>query len=480
MPDICVIYASEDRNVVSRLVKILSDKWDVWWDQEIDEGNWEKHTKKAIANSRCVVPVWSARSVNKDIVTDEANLAKKLGKSIYPFRIDEVDLPLGHGSLNFTDAFGWRGASRDPCLIQLIAKLERGLASSIQPGKGTRPTSLRLNEKDVRVPCFLRSVSSFETQLRPDACVTALELQQADAVLVSAYDMAHFKGRRKIQKTLSDLQARGALVVLDSGNYEAFRMNKLSKRDRNAWSREHYVSVLKRVPYDFAFCFDNLRPRGTAKTIAWDAICRTREDQDVARNKQVCPIIHIPEDKTGRSQVEMLPEIFLQVAEKLQPLVVAVAERELGDGIIERATVVATIRKALRELDWYQPIHLLGTGNPLSIAIFSAAGADMFDGLEWCRTVADDKTGLLYHYQQYDFFRYQTRLAASPIVRAWVDHPNVSFAAKAALHNLEFLSNWMREVQERLHRGTIDRFLAKRLPNEAFDDLAKKIPDVFG
>lgn len=481
MPDICVIYASEDRDVVSRLVKFLGAKWDVWWDQEIDQGNWQEHAKEAIRISRCVVPVWSARSVSKDIVIDEANFSKKLGKPIFPFRINDIDPPWGHGTSNFTDAFGWRGASRDPGLAQLITKLERGLEPSTKGGKNKRPVVLGLGTKEVRLPCFLRSVSSFETQLRPDACITALEMQQADAVMVSAYDMDHVENRRKIRKTLGEMRARGALVVLDSGNYEAFRMKNLSKKGPGAWSPDRYARVLRRVPCDFAFCFDNLNPHGTVETIARDAIRRTREAQDVVRNKQVCPIIHIPRDKTtGRSQVKLLPEVCLNVADQLRPPVIAVAERELGDGIIERAKLITSIRKTLDVLDWYQPVHLLGTGNPLSIAILSAAGADMFDGLEWCRTVADDKTGLLHHYQQYDFFRYQTRLASSPIVRAWVDHPSVSFAAKAALHNLEFLSNWMREVQKRLHSGTIDRFLAKRLPNEAYDDLAREIPEVFG
>ena len=31
MPDICVIYLSEDEHIVGKLVSLLRKHWDVWW-----------------------------------------------------------------------------------------------------------------------------------------------------------------------------------------------------------------------------------------------------------------------------------------------------------------------------------------------------------------------------------------------------------------------------------------------------------------
>ena len=78
-----------------------------------------------------------------------------------------------------------------------------------------------------------------------------------------------------------------------------------------------------------------------------------------------------------------------RVAKELDCNVIAVPERELGDGILERSKSVRRIRRVLDNTGRYRLIHILGTGNPYSILLLAAAGADLFDGLEWCRTVAD-------------------------------------------------------------------------------------------
>jgi queuine/archaeosine tRNA-ribosyltransferase len=209
-----------------------------------------------------------------------------------------------------------------------------------------------------------------------------------------------------------------------------------------------------------------------------DVVSRVGRDRDSAKTENILPIVHIP-IKKGNFHTAIAPALFVQIAESLRPLLIAVPERELGGGVIEKAQVVAQIRKALNSLDWYQPIHLLGTGNPLSLAIFAAAGADTFDGLEWCRTVADHETALLYHFQQYDFFRHQTRSAQSTIVKAAADDERVSFNARVAFHNLEFFRMWTREIQKDIAHGRIDRLLRDFLPKGSFRDLANALPGVF-
>ena len=103
----------------------------------------------------------------------------------------------------------------------------------------------------------------------------------------------------------------------------------------------------------------------------------------------IVPIVHSRRLKTGKYDLTRLPWLLCELAKDLHPLIISVPERELGDGLIERVRAMQWIRQELDALPFYQPIHLLGTGNPWSIAALAAAGADSFDGLEWCRVVVD-------------------------------------------------------------------------------------------
>ena len=80
----------------------------------------------------------------------------------------------------------------------------------------------------------------------------------------------------------------------------------------------------------------------------------------------VAPIVH--------GAAALLPDAVRITAEELRPVLLAVPERALGDGIVERTRTVRNIREALSALEPYCPLHLLGTGNPLSIVAYALAG----------------------------------------------------------------------------------------------------------
>jgi len=130
-------------------------------------------------------------------------------------------------------------------------------------------------------------------------------------------------------------------------------------------------------------------------------------------------------------------KITVDVAKNTDPIMIAVPERLLGDGIIERAKTVLQIRKKLNETDCYYPLHLLGTGNPLSILLYSMCGADSFDGLEWSQTTVDHNTGLLYHFQQRELFGEQSPFCT---LNGFPYH-QATFG-----HNLLFYRTWMENT----------------------------------
>jgi hypothetical protein len=75
-------------------------------------------------------------------------------------------------------------------------------------------------------------VSSYETQIEPDAALSLLSHVNPPAVLVSAYDLLRSKSasnklsvKPKVTNiaAIDKLRKSGSLVFLDSGNYEAMR-----------------------------------------------------------------------------------------------------------------------------------------------------------------------------------------------------------------------------------------------------------------
>lgn len=193
----------------------------------------------------------------------------------------------------------------------------------------------------------------------------------------------------------------------------------------------------------------------------------------------IIPIVHAPRKRDGDYDLEHIPLIIHELADRLGPPLIAIPERELGPGLISSARTVRRIREALDTLPFYQPIHLLGTGNPWSIAILAAAGADSFDGLGWCRVVADAMTCKLYHFQQFDFFAYQARVATSPVTAAAMDDELVDFAGKVAFHNLDVLTEFAGKLQRDAAGNKLEALVRELLGKENATQLVTQMPDLF-
>jgi serine/threonine-protein kinase len=115
--DVFVSYKAEDRERVRPLVDALAaDGLSVWWDAHISAGGaWRDEIERELAGARCVLVVWSRRSVGPEggFVRDEASRALKRGAYL-PVLIDTVEPPLGFGELQGLPLIGWRGDRADP------------------------------------------------------------------------------------------------------------------------------------------------------------------------------------------------------------------------------------------------------------------------------------------------------------------------------------------------------------------------------
>lgn len=468
MADIFISHSSktpENQRKVGRLVQLLSDRWSVWWDDAL-VGRYTEVIPKEIGLSTCIVPVWTHAASTSDAVHGELALARDAGKHIVPARMENCAAPFAFDAYSSVDFTRWDGEADHPAVLQLTRKLAAVLPTSVKP---KRPRTI--GDGRLELPALFMSVSSHETQIEPLPAVQALRIFSADAVLVSAYDLLPTRRDDAMLAELAKIRRRGGLVLVDSGNYEASRLE-----DRG-WTPPKFKQALKDVPHDWVFSFDVMEP-----SRSWKKATRQVIDAVEANRKftsaPVLPIVHAPFTKKHGHDAESLPAVIHGVAEALAPPMIAVPERELGHGLAERAATVQRIRQALDSLPFYQPLHLLGTGNPWSIVVLSAAGADSFDGLEWCRVVVDRETNRLNHFQHFDLFTYQSGQAESPLVVEVLKNDNIDFNARATLHNLDYFAQLRDELRAAAAKGSFEA-LSARILGSSHRILARKMPALF-
>ena len=475
MAEICILYAHEDRNLSKLLNEALSTTHSVWWDDQIHAGDYRAEIESQITKAKCVIPMWSRHSRVSPNVVDEVTFAKSLEKKILPVKLEDIQAPLGFGGLHTVDFSGWNGDVAAACYRDLYRNLSAALGNRTVSQR--RLFEWKIGDKTRGLPLLFFSISSFETAVAPDSAAQAVALYCPEAALFSAYDVFNTQSdaRSAAFQSLEEYRSNGGLVALDSGNYEAAR-----KRD-SEWKAEFFHEALAMASYDFSFSFDEVLPTGEVPEIV-RTVCMAVERDRRFTSKPIIPIVHAPTDSsTGCVNSALLPQLMQDICRELNPPLIAVPERELGDGLFRRAEAVHKIRRSLDDLGFYQPLHLLGTGNPLSTAVFAAAGADTFDGLEWCRTVIDEETGRLYHLQQYDLFSFQTAYAESPIVRESATLATLAYNGKVIFHNLDTFSTWMKQLRKDLQAGKVERFLATRLPypKSNLSSLETAVPGVF-
>lgn len=483
MAEICVIYLSEDEAIVGQLVTLLKKHWDVWWAHDIAHGDWEEAVRSEIGKSIAVVSVLSqhAKGKRKTIIKDEMRYAEKMGKKIFPLLIGAADVPFGFGDLNHTEAHGWNGEENDSGYLQLKGKIATTIGDGINSQNGlVRPQDIIVRGKTLRLPAFVFSLSSHETQVNPKVGSKLLQMLEPPASLISAYDVQKdYLDDQDFHANIVKMKKSQGILFMDSGNYEAYRKKDSysSRKNPKGWRCGYFREMAAMISPDIAFSFDRIDPEGTVAEIVKQIVDDFRKDDRALqpRDYELCPIIHLPKKFEG-SLADCAAQIVSGVARELDPIMLSIPERELGDGMLERVKTVRDIRNALNEIGKYYPIHLLGTGNPLSMNALAAAGADSFDGLEWCRTVAEYHTGFLFHFQQFDFFsRVQLNRIQDAGIRHIIENPSIPYSVRTLSYNVDFFKDWTRTMQNLVHSRQIETLL-KAVPNigsEIFKELSK-------
>lgn len=132
MTDIFLSYTERDRETARRIAEVLgSAGWSVWWDRRIPAGEtWRSVLEHALEDMRCMVVLWSAKSIESEWVYEEATEGRRLGKLV-PVMIEAVRPPAGFREIQAADLTGWDGSPDFDGLRMLLSDLEHLLGKPV-------------------------------------------------------------------------------------------------------------------------------------------------------------------------------------------------------------------------------------------------------------------------------------------------------------------------------------------------------------
>lgn len=142
MSDIFVSYASEDRLRVKLIVDALVTRgWSVWWDKSIQPGAvWDEVIGSEMETARCVVVLWSRRSVDSAWVRSEAHEARQRN-ILVPLLLDPVRIPLGLSAIQAANLVDWKGDASDPEFDKLTSSIAEVLSRTPASSPSTPRTA---------------------------------------------------------------------------------------------------------------------------------------------------------------------------------------------------------------------------------------------------------------------------------------------------------------------------------------------------
>lgn len=313
--------------------------------------------------------------------------------------------------------------------------------------KLSRVLEVNVNGKNFVTPTYFPAVSSYKIKFPFDRLIYLLINYSYPRALISAYDLFHAEEseRKKLLTAISTFRNKGFLF-LDSGVYES------SWRVDSKWNLESYRNLVSQVECDFYSSFDFL-PNKTNEKIDEEFKQRTfgniLASRGVSKKGVFVPILH---GLNPNQLISVLTE-FVKTHPDLSG-VIAIAERDCGMSILEKAKTIVSIRKILDENDSRNLLHLLGCGNPSSMLLFSYCGVDTFDSLDWAEHTLDRNFLKINDFSQLNLLGCDCPICSGA---------ERDYTEKALLHNLLFYQDFVIQIQSLIKNNDISRFLRERI-----------------
>lgn len=314
--------------------------------------------------------------------------------------------------------------------------------------KVSRVLEVRLNGKTFRTPTYFPSISSYGIKFSLSDSLYFVSFHSHPCVLVSAYDLYNLeeKERNPLLSMIKSYRKKGVLF-LDSGLYESSW-----KADQN-WDINSYKSIMPEVKFDLYSSFDIYRINGESdeefKKRTFDNII---ESSAFLNNVLFVVILH-------ESSSAKLIELVREFVEKYPNLSgsIAVAERDCGKSIVEKAETIVQIRRIMNNVDSRNLLHILGCGNPKSMLMFSYCGADTFDSLDWLKHVINPADLSVHDFSHLELLNCKCHVCTASTYKKAI------YLEKVLLHNLLFYRIFVDHMQSLIRNEIMRSYLGKHI-----------------
>ena len=331
---------------------------------------------------------------------------------------------------------------REPNIIHESQKLSRVL-------------EIRLQGKVLSTPTYFPAISSYGVKPPFHELLYLLKFHRYPRVLVSAYDLHHLRGKRR-KEALSLLKSyrKEGFLFMDSGLFESWG------KDDKGWNMKSYKSILPQLEFDLYSSFDVYRTgRKSYKEFKEGTYRNLLESSVFLDDTAFFAILH-------ESSPSRLVKLANELVEEHSDLCrnIAVAERDIGKSLLERAETIVALRRILQDNGCYL-LHILGCGNPLSMLVYSYCGADTFDSVDWVRLSIDHNDYSIHDFAHLELLKCECKVCSErPYARA-------QYLEKLLLHNLMFYQNFVIQLQSLIRNDNLEAYLSEHVGAETKDQI---------
>lgn len=311
--------------------------------------------------------------------------------------------------------------------------------------RNNRILQLKFSNKLLTTPTYFPAISSVGKVHNIQTLANLLIKTSYPQMLISAYDYEKFG--KSVSLSIKKYSKNHFLFV-DSGGYE-----KYWHGDKK-WDFSSYEKANCKINSDFYTSFDGVFKK-VKKNYTKNQFNDIIKSGSILPKSQFIPIFH---SSNITKLINSIKEFLKKYPNSISFL--AVREKECGVTITERAKTISMIRKFIDKEGNDQILHILGVGHPLSLALYSYAGADIFDSTDWYTSTLDIATNSLRDFSHLDLVD-----SPSPACQRIKDPITKTF-----IHNLDSYNVLMKKIQAHIKNNKLHQYLLKNKVNKKLLD----------